>query len=214
MDEYRDPSAPSRCHLAVTIFIHVSEALSCPNVLVDLLRSYLNRGDLLHDLREAACQLSLALSTRDVAARSVKTVAHEGSSLDRVGLAAWRFDQPGGALVGCVTVGDGRVVGGGACGRLELFTAALGLGEPWRVSQADFAEESGRLDLHVVYQRGARFACPQPGCRQDRCPVHDTLATRPCGEASDKNTPAWAFSIRPAVPVYWRWTPGRVGTLT
>jgi transposase len=31
------------------------------------------------------------------------------------------------------------------------------------------------LDLHVVYQRGARFACPQPGCRQDRCPVHDTV---------------------------------------
>jgi transposase len=59
---------------------------------------------------------------------------------------------------------------------LELWTAALGLGEPWRVSAAEFDVESGRLDLHLAYPRGARFACPQPGCEQDRCPVHDTVA--------------------------------------
>ena len=58
---------------------------------------------------------------------------------------------------------------------LELFTAALGLGEPWRVSEVEFDQESGRLDLHVAYQRGARFACPEPGCGQDRCPVYDTV---------------------------------------
>lgn len=58
---------------------------------------------------------------------------------------------------------------------LELFTTALGLGEPWRVSRAEFAEESGRLDLHLAYQRGARFSCPEPECGQDRCPVHDTV---------------------------------------
>jgi transposase len=58
---------------------------------------------------------------------------------------------------------------------LELFTAALGLGEPWWVSEAEFAEESGRLDLHVTYRRGARFSCPEPGCGQDQCPVHDTV---------------------------------------
>jgi transposase len=59
-------------------------------------------------------------------------------------------------------------------GGLGLFTAALGLGEPWRVSGAEFAEDTGRLDLHVDYPRGARFACPEPGCGRDRCPVHDT----------------------------------------
>jgi transposase len=58
---------------------------------------------------------------------------------------------------------------------LELFTAALGMGEPWRVSEAEFAEESGRLDLHVTYRRGARFSCPEPGCGQDQCRVHDTV---------------------------------------
>lgn len=58
---------------------------------------------------------------------------------------------------------------------LELFTTALGVGEPWRVSQAEFDEESGRLDLRVVYSRGARFSCSEPGCGQDGCPVHDTV---------------------------------------
>lgn len=58
---------------------------------------------------------------------------------------------------------------------LELFTAALGLGEPWRVSQAEFDEESGRLDLRVVFPRGARFPCSESGCEQGGCPVHDTV---------------------------------------
>jgi transposase len=57
---------------------------------------------------------------------------------------------------------------------LGLFTAALGLGEPWRVSGAEFDEDAGQLDLHVDYPRGARFRCPEPGCEQDRCSVHDT----------------------------------------
>ncbi len=39
---------------------------------------------------------------------------------------------------------------------------ALGLGEPWRVSDAEFDEDTGRLDLHVDYPRGTRFACPEP----------------------------------------------------
>ncbi|MGH8566740.1 MAG: ISL3 family transposase [Gammaproteobacteria bacterium] len=58
---------------------------------------------------------------------------------------------------------------------LELFTTALGLGEPWQVSAAEFAERAGRLDLQVSYRRGARFGCPEPGCGQDRCPVYDTV---------------------------------------
>lgn len=57
---------------------------------------------------------------------------------------------------------------------LGLFTAALGLGEPWRVSGAEFDEDAGQLDLHVDYPRGVRFPCPEPACGQDRCPVHDT----------------------------------------
>ena len=59
-------------------------------------------------------------------------------------------------------------------GELGLFTAALGLGEPWRVTDAVFAEDAGRLDLRVDYPRDTRFACSEPGCGRDRCPVHDT----------------------------------------
>jgi transposase len=69
-------------------------------------------------------------------------------------------------------MGDDQV-GGLDTGGLGLFTAALGLGEPWRVSDAEFVEDAGRLDLHVDYPRGARFSCPEPGCERDQCPVHD-----------------------------------------
>ena len=70
-------------------------------------------------------------------------------------------------------MGDDQVEEMGT-GGLGLFTAALGLGEPWQVSGAEFAEDAGRLDLQVDYPRGARFACPEPGCGRDQCPVHDT----------------------------------------
>jgi hypothetical protein len=36
--------------------------------------------------------------------------------------------------------------------------------------------------------------------------MRQSIRARPCGEAQDKNTATWAFSIRPAVPQYWRWT--------
>jgi transposase len=65
-------------------------------------------------------------------------------------------------------------VGGVEAQGLVLFTAALGLGEPWRVSGAEFDEDAGQLDLLVDYPRGARFRCPEPECGQDQCPVHDT----------------------------------------
>ncbi|MGH3908729.1 MAG: transposase family protein, partial [Pseudonocardiaceae bacterium] len=56
-----------------------------------------------------------------------------------------------------------------------MFTVALGLGEPWRVSGAEFDEDAGRLELSVDYPRGSRLACPELGCGRDRCPVHDTV---------------------------------------
>ena len=32
---------------------------------------------------------------------------------------------------------------------LDLFKAALGLGEPWRVTRSDFDVVQGRLDLYL-----------------------------------------------------------------
>jgi transposase len=58
--------------------------------------------------------------------------------------------------------------------KLDLFKAALGLREPWMVTQTDFNVAEGRLDLRLDYPRGARFGCPVEGCVQHACPVHDT----------------------------------------
>jgi transposase len=56
----------------------------------------------------------------------------------------------------------------------ELFSAALGLVAPWRVARSEFDGEAGRLDLFMDFPRGSRFACPEPGCAERDCVVHDT----------------------------------------
>ena len=48
----------------------------------------------------------------------------------------------------------------------------MGIVEPWRVTEATFDAGEGRLDLHIDFARGARFACPESD--EDACPVHDT----------------------------------------
>lgn len=54
-------------------------------------------------------------------------------------------------------------------GQVELFEAALGVSEPWRVSDATFAPDEGRLDLYLDFPSGARFACPEGDAQA--CPV-------------------------------------------
>ena len=54
----------------------------------------------------------------------------------------------------------------------SLLQLALGLTPPWTVSRADFDPASQRLDVHIDFAPGSRFACP--GCGAANCPVHDT----------------------------------------
>ncbi|MGH3934004.1 MAG: transposase family protein, partial [Pseudonocardiaceae bacterium] len=56
-----------------------------------------------------------------------------------------------------------------------LFTAALGLSGPWRVTRSEFDAEATRLDLYLGFERGARLACPAKDCAHGGCPVHDTV---------------------------------------
>ena len=59
----------------------------------------------------------------------------------------------------------------------RLFTAALQLREPWKVGSVDFRDgDDGRQEprIGIGFEEGSRFRCPEPGCRQDGCPVHDT----------------------------------------
>lgn len=56
-----------------------------------------------------------------------------------------------------------------------MFGAALGLANPWQVVSVVFGREVGRLDVGLGFRRGAQFACPEPGCAETACSVHDTI---------------------------------------
>ena len=58
---------------------------------------------------------------------------------------------------------------------LGLFTAALGLSGPWRVTRSEFVAEAAQLDLYLDFDRGARFVCPAKDCAHTSCPVHDSV---------------------------------------
>lgn len=53
----------------------------------------------------------------------------------------------------------------------QLFRLALGLAEPWFVESLDFSAEKNRLDIHLNFEKGSKFPCPECGVQ---CPVHDT----------------------------------------
>ena len=55
---------------------------------------------------------------------------------------------------------------------LDLFSAALGVEEPWEVVDVKFDPERRRLDLRIDFAKGARFRCPE--CGAAGCKVHDT----------------------------------------
>ncbi len=54
----------------------------------------------------------------------------------------------------------------------NLLGFALGLTPPWSVTGADFDAVARRLDIHINFAPGSRFACPRCGVAD--CPVHDT----------------------------------------
>jgi len=56
---------------------------------------------------------------------------------------------------------------------LSLFSLALGLPAPWEVVDVAFDPEPGRIDYHLAFIPGTRFACPHFGAEHQ--PVHDTL---------------------------------------
>jgi transposase len=54
----------------------------------------------------------------------------------------------------------------------DLLQLALALVPPWLVRRSDFDPERRRLDIHIDFARGSRFACP--GCGAADCPAYDT----------------------------------------
>ena len=53
---------------------------------------------------------------------------------------------------------------------MNLFTAALGLEKPWRVSRVEFMQaEEEELELHIeiTFEKGSPFSCPIEGCKEN-----------------------------------------------
>ena len=49
----------------------------------------------------------------------------------------------------------------------SLFAVALNLPHPWRISQVEFKpteDASMELHIHIAFQRGGKFSCPQDHC--------------------------------------------------
>lgn len=58
----------------------------------------------------------------------------------------------------------------------EVFTAALGLPDPWHVVGIELDAAAEQLVLTLDFTRGARFPCPDCGAGDQ--PVHDTEVQR------------------------------------
>lgn len=54
----------------------------------------------------------------------------------------------------------------------SLLELALGIVPPWTVTGSEFDAAARRLDIHIDFTAGSRFACPN--CGTADCPVHDT----------------------------------------
>ena len=54
----------------------------------------------------------------------------------------------------------------------DLFGMSLGIEPPWVVTKSDFDATAKRLDIHLDFARGSRFACPQ--CGIAGCPTYDS----------------------------------------
>lgn len=58
----------------------------------------------------------------------------------------------------------------------SLFTAALQLSDPWRVSGVEFRDGADcKRELHITigFASGSRFHCPEAGRGEASCPAHD-----------------------------------------
>jgi transposase len=54
----------------------------------------------------------------------------------------------------------------------DLFGMALGIASPWVVRRSDFDAAAKRLDIHLDFAKGSRFACP--ACGAAGCPAYDS----------------------------------------
>lgn len=54
--------------------------------------------------------------------------------------------------------------------QIDLFTNALGLKEPWKVTDVSFDPGENKLDIYISSTKGSKVTCPVCG---KECSVHD-----------------------------------------
>lgn len=54
----------------------------------------------------------------------------------------------------------------------SLLQLALAIVPPWTVTRSEFNAEAHRLDIHIDFAAGSRFACPN--CTAADCPAYDS----------------------------------------
>jgi transposase len=64
------------------------------------------------------------------------------------------------------------VLGEDAMRDTDLFRMALGIEPPWVVTKSELDAAAKRLDIHLDFAKGSRFACPQ--CGTAGCPAYDS----------------------------------------
>jgi hypothetical protein len=63
---------------------------------------------------------------------------------------------------------DEAALGRGAAMRdTDLFRMALGIEPPWVVTKSQFDAVAKRLDIHLGFAKGSRFACSECGFESD-----------------------------------------------
>lgn len=55
--------------------------------------------------------------------------------------------------------------------QIDLFTNALGLKDPWKVTEVSFDSNDSRLDIYIGRTKGSKVTCPVCG---KECSVHDS----------------------------------------
>lgn len=55
--------------------------------------------------------------------------------------------------------------------QIDLFTNALGLKDPWEVTEVLFDPNESRIDIYIAREKGTKVTCPVCG---KECPAHDS----------------------------------------
>ena len=94
---------------------------------------------------------------------------------------------------------------------IELFQIALGISSPWFVKSLELAPAAKRLDIHLDFQKGSKFTCPECGAEGRK--VHDTTTKtwRHINFFSMRPTsrPGFQGSTAASVASTWFQSPGR-----